>query len=94
MCQDQLLLHLQLLPCPAMNLICVGSIQVHIPDRASPHRLILRVHLPDAYPSSAAPILELNGGCATGHEHRAAAQHLERMFEPGEVSTTRQHISF
>ncbi|CAL8470948.1 g10490 [Coccomyxa elongata] len=60
-------------------------VQVHIPDKASPHRLILRVHLPDAYPSSAAPILELNGGCASGHERQAAAQHLERMFEPGAV---------
>lgn len=75
-------------PCPAVDLICGGSIQVHIPERVSPHRLILRVHLPDAYPSSAAPILELNGGCATEHERQAAAQHLERMFEPGEVSVT------
>ena len=92
--QDQFLLHLQVLPFPAVDLICVGSIQVHIPDRTSPHRLILRVHLPDAYPSGAAPILELNGGCAPEHERQAAAQQLEKMFEPGEVSVMHQLTSF
>ncbi|KAK9901299.1 hypothetical protein WJX75_004648 [Coccomyxa subellipsoidea] len=60
-------------------------VQVYIPDKDDPHRLILRVHLPETYPSAAAPVLELYGGCTSEHECQVAAQHLEGMFEPGEV---------
>lgn len=59
--------------------------QVYIPDKDDPHRLILRVHLPETYPSAAAPVLELYGGCTSEYECQVAAQHLEGMFEPGEV---------
>ncbi|EIE20205.1 UPF0029-domain-containing protein [Coccomyxa subellipsoidea C-169] len=60
-------------------------LQVHVPDKDNPHKLTLRVHFPETYPSSAAPVFELYGGCASDDERRVAAQELERMFEPGEV---------
>ena len=44
--------------------------------------------MPEDYPSTTAPVLELSGGCMGPQDRAEAIQHLHDIFQPGEVSLT------
>ena len=44
--------------------------------------------MPEDYPSTAAPVLELSGGCMGPQDRAEAIQHLHNTFQQGEVSLT------
>ena len=51
--------------------------------------LTLRVHFPASYPSTSAPVLELEGPCMSDSDRQAAVTELKAMFEPGECMPLR-----
>ena len=54
------------------------------PDELHKGRLTLTVHFPACYPSTSAPVLELEGQCMSEANRQAAVDELKAMFEPGE----------
>lgn len=67
-----------------------ASYSFAIPEAAAQPHLVLRVHLPPAYPSEA-PVLELgdssSSGCLPEDVLRSLVGELEAMFMPGVVCT-------
>jgi len=66
--------------------ICHDAIQVCIPSADAPNKVTVSIYLPDKYPSSAAPVLELHGGSMSSEQQAEAIQQLHDLFQPGEVS--------
>ncbi len=60
--------------------------QVCIPARDAANKITVSIHMPEDYPSRAAPVLELSGGCMGPQDQAKAIQHLHDIFQPGEVS--------
>lgn len=62
-------------------------VQVCIPSQKDTNRITVSIYLPEEYPSSAAPVLELYGGCMSAQQQTEAIEHMHKMFQPGEVSS-------
>ena len=60
--------------------------QVCLPSAEAPHRLVVSVYLPETYPSSSPPVVELHGSAISADQQAQAIQHLDEIFQPGEVS--------
>ena len=46
----------------------------------------MSVYLPETYPSSSPPVVELHGSAISADQQAEAIQHLDEIFQPGEVS--------
>ena len=60
--------------------------QVCIPSAEAPSRIVVNVYLPETYPLSSPPVVELHGSAISADQQAEAIQHLEDIFQPGEVS--------
>ena len=60
--------------------------QVCIPSAEAPSRVVVSVYLPETYPSSSPPVVELHGSAISADQQAEAIQHLDEIFQPGEVS--------
>ena len=60
--------------------------QICIPSAEAPSRLVVSVYLPETYPSSSPPVVELHGSAISADQQAEAIQHLDDIFQPGEVS--------
>ena len=58
--------------------------QVYLPNRCAETRAVLRVLLPDTYPSAVGPVMELEAPGISEQQLAAAVKHMEEMFCPGE----------
>ena len=58
-------------------------VQVFVPDLSHEPHVCLRVHLPPAYPSAAAPIPEIHGPHLSNDVRAWIVRELESQFTPG-----------
>lgn len=67
-----------------------ASLSFAIPEAAAQPHLVLRVHLPAAYPSELPPVFELSDSCncLPADVLSGLASELEAMFCPGEGRQT------
>lgn len=59
--------------------------QVFLPSKDACPRLVLSAYLPDTYPSSTPPVLQLQAPYLSDDTIGWAAQHVEEFWVPGEV---------
>ncbi|CAK0782548.1 hypothetical protein CVIRNUC_005766 [Coccomyxa viridis] len=83
--QEEEILALQAIYAEAFTATSEGRLKVCIPSAEAPSRVVVSVYLPETYPSSSPPVVELHGSAISADQQAEAIQHLDEIFQPGEV---------
>ena len=61
---------------------------MYLPDVHAQPKVVVRVHLPDEYPSTVPPVAEIEAPHLSDDVMQAALQQLEDLFVPGNAVGT------